>query len=114
MPWKLAGACSRRAEADETRTRRTAVWPSRLQYRAAAKKRSARVRTCEGEPAMIKPIGLRVGLSVLTGLACIAGATSVMAQDGPGKGYSQVPRGLLSRRRGASTARQGSGAACRH
>jgi len=45
---------------------------------------------------MIKPIGLRVGLSVLTGLACIAGATSVMAQDGPGKGYSQVPQGAFS------------------
>jgi len=45
---------------------------------------------------MIKRIGLRVGLPALTGLACIAGATSVMAQDGPGKGYSQVPQGALS------------------
>ena len=45
---------------------------------------------------MTKRIGLRVGLPALTGLACIAGATSVMAQDGPGKGYSQVPQGAFS------------------
>jgi len=45
---------------------------------------------------MIKPIGQRVVLSALTGLACIASASSVMAQGGPGKGYSQVPQGALS------------------
>ena len=45
---------------------------------------------------MIKLIGLRVGLAALMGLACIAGSTSVMAQDGPGKGYSQVPQGAFS------------------
>jgi quinol monooxygenase YgiN len=33
---------------------------------------------------------------VLAGLACVAGVTSVMAQDGPGKGYSQVPQGAYS------------------
>ena len=45
---------------------------------------------------MIKLIGLRAGLPALMGLACIAGSTSVMAQDGPGKGYSQVPQGAFS------------------
>ena len=45
---------------------------------------------------MIKLIGLRVGLAVLMGIACIAGSTSVMAQGGPGKGYSQVPQGAFS------------------
>ena len=45
---------------------------------------------------MIKLIGPRVGLPALMGLACIAGSTSVMAQDGPGKGYSQVPQGAFS------------------
>jgi quinol monooxygenase YgiN len=45
---------------------------------------------------MISPIGLRVGLPALTGIVCIAGGTWVMAQDGPGKGYSQVPQGAFS------------------
>ena len=45
---------------------------------------------------MIKLIGPRVGLPALMGLACIAGSTFVMAQDGPGKGYSQVPQGAFS------------------
>ena len=45
---------------------------------------------------MIKLIGLRVGLPALMGLACIGGSTSMMAQDGPGKGYSQVPQGAFS------------------
>src|SRR3974377_1243133 len=45
---------------------------------------------------MIKSIGPRFGLPVLAGLACIAGTTSVMAQDGLGKGYSQVPQGAFS------------------
>ena len=45
---------------------------------------------------MIKSIGPRFGLPALAGLACIAGATWVMAQDGPGKGYSQVPQGAFS------------------
>jgi quinol monooxygenase YgiN len=38
----------------------------------------------------------RIGLPALAGLACVAGAASVMAQDGPGKGYSQVPQGAYS------------------
>jgi quinol monooxygenase YgiN len=38
----------------------------------------------------------RAALVILAGLACIAGTTSVMAQDGPGKGYSQVPQGAYS------------------
>ncbi|TSD85353.1 antibiotic biosynthesis monooxygenase [Mycobacterium sp. KBS0706] len=33
---------------------------------------------------------------VLAGLACVAGVTSAMAQEGPGKGYSQVPQGAYS------------------
>lgn len=37
-----------------------------------------------------------VGLPVLAGLACVAGATSAIAQDGPGKGYSLVPHGAYS------------------
>ena len=37
-----------------------------------------------------------IGLPVLAGLACVAGATSVMAQEGPGRGYSQVPHGAYS------------------
>ncbi|HJZ96555.1 MAG TPA: putative quinol monooxygenase [Candidatus Solibacter sp.] len=45
---------------------------------------------------MIKLIGLRVGLPALMGLACIAGSTSVMAQGGPRKDYSQVPQGAFS------------------
>ena len=45
---------------------------------------------------MIKPTALRVGLPALTGLVCIAGGTSVMAQAGPGKGYSLVPQGAFS------------------
>ena len=45
---------------------------------------------------MIKLIGPRVGLPALLGLACIAGSTSVMAQAGPGKGYSLVPQGAFS------------------
>ena len=45
---------------------------------------------------MIKAIGPRAWLSALAGLACVAGATSVMADDGPGKGYSLVPQGAYS------------------
>ncbi|HEY9344541.1 MAG TPA: putative quinol monooxygenase [Inquilinus sp.] len=37
-----------------------------------------------------------VGLPVLAGLACAAAATLAMAQDGPGRGYSQVPHGAYS------------------
>jgi quinol monooxygenase YgiN len=43
-----------------------------------------------------KLIALRLGLSALAGLACISSTTSAMAQDGPGKGYSQVPQGAFS------------------
>jgi len=45
---------------------------------------------------MTKTMRLSVGLSVLAGIASIAGATSLMAQDGPGKGYSQVRGGAYS------------------
>lgn len=51
---------------------------------------------------MIRPIAKEalklqkvLGIS-LAGLACAAGATSATAQDGPGKGYSQVPQGAYS------------------
>lgn len=37
-----------------------------------------------------------VGLRVLAGLACVAGAASAMAQEGPGRGYAQVPQGAYS------------------
>ena len=45
---------------------------------------------------MIKPMGLLVSLSALTGLAYFVGSTSAVAQDSPGKGYSQVPQGAYS------------------
>ena len=45
---------------------------------------------------MTKPMGSCVALFLLAGLACVSGATSVMAEEGPGKGYSQVPRGAYS------------------
>src|SRR5215813_8748096 len=45
---------------------------------------------------MIKPMGLLVSLSALTGLAYFVGSTSAVAQNGPGKGYSQVPQGAFS------------------
>ena len=45
---------------------------------------------------MTKTMRLTVGLCVLAGIASIAGATSLMAQDGPGKGYSQVRGGAYS------------------
>ncbi|WP_342239272.1 putative quinol monooxygenase [Inquilinus sp. OTU3971] len=45
---------------------------------------------------MSKTMRPGAGLSVLASLACVAGATSVMAQDRPGKGYSQVPQGAYS------------------
>ena len=45
---------------------------------------------------MTRTMRLSVRLSVLAGIASIAGATSLMAQDGPGKGYSQVRGGAYS------------------
>jgi quinol monooxygenase YgiN len=39
---------------------------------------------------------LHVASLVLVGLACVAGVTSAIAQDGPGKGYAQVPQGAYS------------------
>ena len=39
---------------------------------------------------------LSVSLSILAGIASIASATSLMAQDGPGKGYSHIPAGAYS------------------
>ena len=45
---------------------------------------------------MIKPMGPLVLLSALAGLAYFVGSTSAMAQDGPGKGYSQVRQGAYS------------------
>src|SRR5215813_13819746 len=45
---------------------------------------------------MTRTIRLSVRLSVLAGIASIAGATSLMAQDGPGKGYSHIPAGAYS------------------
>jgi len=48
------------------------------------------------ESAMTKRMSARAGLSTLAGLACAAGATPVIAQDGPGRGYSQVMQGAYS------------------
>jgi quinol monooxygenase YgiN len=45
---------------------------------------------------MFKPMDSRAALFVLAGLAGVAGAPSVMAEGGPGKGYSQVPPGAYS------------------
>jgi quinol monooxygenase YgiN len=45
---------------------------------------------------MFKPMDSRAALFVLAGLACVASAPSVMAEGGPGKGYSQVPPGAYS------------------
>src|SRR5262245_28952589 len=45
---------------------------------------------------MTKPMGTVVSLSALAGLAYFVGSISAMAQDGPGKGYSQVPQGAYS------------------
>lgn len=45
---------------------------------------------------MIKSTKTRVGPSALAGFACLATASSAMAQDGPGKGYSQIPPGAYS------------------
>ena len=45
---------------------------------------------------MISLTRSRATLLALAGLVCITGATSVVAQDGPGRGYSQVPQGAYS------------------
>lgn len=45
---------------------------------------------------MSKMICPLLGLRVLTALACAVGASSAMAQNGPGKGYSMVPQGAYS------------------
>ena len=45
---------------------------------------------------MTRTMRLSVTLSVLAGIASIAGATSLMAQHGPGKGYSSIPAGAYS------------------
>jgi len=45
---------------------------------------------------MTRTIRLSVRLSVLAGIASIAGATSLMAQAGPGKGYAHIPAGAYS------------------
>ena len=45
---------------------------------------------------MTKSTGSRVGLSAVAGFACVTGASSAMAQHGPGIGYSQVPQGAYS------------------
>jgi len=45
---------------------------------------------------MIKPMGRLVLLSALAGLAYFVGSTSAMAQDGAGRGYSQVRQGAYS------------------
>lgn len=38
----------------------------------------------------------RIALLGLAGLLCIAGAIVAWAQDGPGKGYAQIPAGAYS------------------
>src|SRR5262249_27938112 len=75
-------------DALETRRRMLAAGRGRRDIDQARKR--------EEESAMIKQMGPLVPLSALAGLAYFAGSTSVMAQDGPGKGYSQVPQGAYS------------------
>jgi quinol monooxygenase YgiN len=50
----------------------------------------------KGEPDMIKLLGPQIGICLLAAIACVAGSSSVNAQDGPGKGYVQVPQGAYS------------------
>src|SRR5215813_14695652 len=45
---------------------------------------------------MIKLLGPHIGICMLAAIACVTGLSSVKAQDGPGKGYSQVPQGAFS------------------
>jgi quinol monooxygenase YgiN len=45
---------------------------------------------------MIKLMRLCLGLSTVAALICIASAHSAIAEDGPGKGYAQVPQGAYS------------------
>ena len=45
---------------------------------------------------MTKVTRPRAGISALAGFFCVASATSAMAQDGPGRGYSRVPQGAYS------------------
>ncbi|HWA44603.1 MAG TPA: putative quinol monooxygenase [Hypericibacter adhaerens] len=45
---------------------------------------------------MIKTMRPGLGLSLLAALAAVAGAGPVLAQEGPGKGYAQVPQGAYS------------------
>jgi quinol monooxygenase YgiN len=45
---------------------------------------------------MIELIAPPIGICMLATIACVAGASSVEAQDGPGKGYAQVPQGAYS------------------
>src|SRR5262245_28859152 len=79
MPWRPASACLQRTQADGTGRRPLAGWTWMQRKRI-----------------MTKPMGSRVVLFVLAGLACVAGAATVMAEGGPGQGYSQVPRGAYS------------------
>ena len=45
---------------------------------------------------MARAVSLKIGLSVVAGIVFVAVASSVVAQDGPGKGYSRVPGGAFS------------------
>ena len=45
---------------------------------------------------MIKLMRPCLGLSIVVALICIAHAGSAIAEDGPGKGYAQVPQGAYS------------------
>ena len=45
---------------------------------------------------MIELMSPPIGICMLATIACVAGASSVEAQDGPGKGYVQVPQGAYS------------------
>ena len=45
---------------------------------------------------MIRQMGAHIGLYTLVTLAGIAVPAGVKAQDGPGKGYSQIPQGAYS------------------
>src|SRR4029077_20084555 len=45
---------------------------------------------------MARAVSLKIGLPVVAGIVFVAVASSVVAQDGPGKGYSRVPGGAFS------------------
>ena len=45
---------------------------------------------------MNRSMRLRTPAMLLAGFVCLAGAAPTVAQDGPGKGYAQIPNGAYS------------------